>query len=137
MIKEAGLFIISAGFLVYFISPRDEQPKPQTPKIEAPQKTASSYDADADYWGDEADDDEGVEQEFVFGEPMTSTDPVSENDDSDAYDEDDDSSERKVASNSTAASDYEAPRAARTSPVNSNSPKPGELGSAENPIPLN
>lgn len=136
MIKEAGLFIISAGFLVYFVSPRDEQPKPQPPKVEAIQETVSSDQEDADYWGGEEDDEDG-EQEFVFGEPMTSTNPASEDDDSDSDDEDEVSREREVASKSAESSDNELSRVATNSRVNANSPRPGELGSSVNPIPLN
>jgi hypothetical protein len=136
MIKEAGLFVISAGFLVYFISPRDEQSKPQPTSAETTQRTVSSDEEEADYWGEEKDD-EHAEQEFVFGEPMTGTEPASEDGDSDSYDEDSASREREVASKSKTSSDNTSSPAVKSRRIHSSSPKPGELGSAENPIPLN
>ncbi|MEH6757677.1 MAG: hypothetical protein V7676_09200 [Parasphingorhabdus sp.] len=133
MIKEAGLFILSAGFLVYFISPVDDKPKPPPSKIETPQKAVSSDEDDAAYWGDESEDE--AEQEFVFGEPMTGTDPTS--DDDDGHKNDEDNRNREVAPKQKASANNGASRPERIPPAHNKSPKPGELGSAENPIPLN
>lgn len=134
MIKEAGIFIVSAAFLVYFISPVEEEKKTLPAQVETEQKAASAPAKNTDYWGDDeygAGDDR---QEFVFGEPMVSTDPVTDIDESsDGRNED----ERETASSSTAPSKDPPARIANSRPIHSSSPKPGELGSAENPIPLN
>lgn len=136
MIKKAGIFVVSAGFLVYFISPAEEEQKPPPAKIEAPQKAVSSTDEEADYWGGEEYGEGDNEQEFVTGEPMVSTEPVSATGyTSDG--EDGAGDDREDAAKSVPASEPPSPRATKNRRIHSSSPKPGELGSAENPIPLN
>ncbi|MEW4467246.1 hypothetical protein AB1K62_05370 [Parasphingorhabdus sp. JC815] len=130
MIKEAGIFIISAGFLIYFISPVQEEQKPPPVKIETKQKTVSATSNEDDYWGGEEYGEE-EDQEFVFGEPMMSTEPFSQTDTRN-LDEDYASTDEHVSTSPSPAS-----RAVKNRPVHRSSPKSGELGSATNPIPLN
>jgi len=137
MIKEAGLFIISTGFLIYFISPVQKEQEPPPAKIEAKQKAVSATNDDSDYWGEEEHDEEADGQEFVFGEPMMSTEPFGEIDYSDSYDEESQSDDRKLESEPTPSPNVTTSRTAKSRRIHSSSPKPGELGSAENPIPFN
>lgn len=137
MIKEAGLFVISAAFLVYFISPVKEEPSPPPPKIETKTKAVSSISADAAYWGDDEYGNDDSEQEFVFGEPMVSTEPYSQSDSSSDSDKAKEAeTNRETASRSVSPPDSHSSRTVKRQPIHSSSPKPGELGSAENPIPL-
>ncbi|HEY9091667.1 hypothetical protein [Parasphingorhabdus sp.] len=138
MIKKAALFVISAAFLVYFIAPVEEEQKPQPTEIKAEQKPVSAPSKDADYWGDDAYGEDSDEQEFVFGEPMMSTDPIIDTDEfTDNRSEDGSGDERETASSSTNSSQNRPSAPAKSRPIHSSSPKPGELGSAENPILLN
>ena len=135
MIKKAGLFVISAAFLAYFISPVEEEPKPLPEETKIEQKTKSTPSDDTDYWGS---DESEEEQEFVFGEPMVSTDPIIDTDessDSNGEDEAGDASESAPRSSVSAQESFS--RTVKSRPIHSSSPKPGELGSAENPIRLN
>lgn len=137
MIKEAGLFLISAAFLVYFISPVKEEPSPPPVKIETNQKAVSSTSNDADYWGGDEYGEDDNEQEFVFGEPMVSTEPITQSDYSSGSDGADEADKtRETASSTVSPPDNTSSRSVKNRPIHSSSPKPGELGSAENPIPL-
>jgi len=121
MLKEAGLFIISAGFLVYFISPSEEEPKPAV--AEATKKVITTPTQTTDDWGDEEDED------FVFGEPLV----YSEDSESEAEDETlEASGVAPVVSPQPIQS--VSRRTYRKPPVFKRSPAPGELGSRENPV---
>ncbi|WP_108809627.1 hypothetical protein [Sphingorhabdus sp. Alg231-15] len=127
MIKKAILFVVSTGTLIYFITPVDDE-KAAEPIPEETSTTKPAVDADAsDQWS--YDDDEGSD-EFVFGEPL-------------AYSDDDDA---PVGNNGEVAgapgptlSEPKRP-IARTNYISpavySKAPKPGELGSKDNPIDM-
>ncbi len=121
MLKEAGLFVVSAGLLVYLVSPSEEEPKPVV--AEATKKANTTPTQEADDWDDEEDED------FVFGEPLV----YSEDSESEAEDESVEElgavpvvSPRPIQSVSR--------RTYRKAPVFKKSPAPGELGSRENPV---
>lgn len=123
MLKEAGLFVVSAGLLVYLVSPSEEEPKPVV--AEATKKANTTPTQEADDWDDEEDEDE----DFVFGEPLV----YSEDSESEAEDESVEElgavpvvSPRPIQSVSR--------RTYRKAPVFKKSPAPGELGSRENPV---
>lgn len=136
MIKEAGLFIISAGFLVYIIAPTSEKPEPeaQPVEIQTEAKNTSPAQQDTGSWENE-EDEADTEPQFVFGEPMTGTDPLSEYD-NESYDDDYIKINRQVAANNESSSNGVSANLASDSPGQSNNPRPGEPGSAENPLPL-
>lgn len=126
MLKEAGLFIISAGFLVYFISPSEEEPKPKPPAAEVTKKANTAPAQEADDWGDDEQD-----EDFVFGEPLV----YSEDSESEAEDE---AQETLSAAPAVSPQPIQSAsrRTYRKSPVFKKSPAPGELGSRENPIDM-
>ena len=134
MIKEAGIFVISAAFLVYFIAPVEKEQTPSPVKIETKQKAVSSANANADYWGGDEYGENDNEQEFVFGEPMISTEPISETDHSSDGEQGNGSGEGREVRPSPASASSGTANSQR---VHSSSPKSGEPGSAQNPIVLN
>lgn len=132
MIKAALLFVASAGVLVYFVAPvgEDEAAPVAQEEVQKPQPVREAIDED-DEWGHDDDEGDG-EEEFVFGEPMTSDD--------DDYEEDENeinmgsevtSTDRAIAERPT---EYAEPKSKQS--VDPSSPKPGKLGSASNPIVL-
>ncbi len=123
MIKQAVLFVASTGFLLYFITPADsDNQKPSTiqeasePKPKYQQNLPAPWDADSD----------AEEEEFVFGEPLV-------------YSDTDETIPEKNDEYSSAA-----PQVAKISrkpnfvnpAIYSETPKPGQPGSRENPIDL-
>lgn len=125
MLKEAGLFIISAGFLVYFISPSEEEPKPKPVIAETAKNANADQTQKSDYW----DEDDDEEDNFVFGQPVEYSEESTSETDDEAEQE---TSVAPVVSpqpvRSAKRSAYKKP------PVFKKSPAPGELGSRENPI---
>ncbi|MEP3227292.1 MAG: hypothetical protein ABJO01_15040 [Parasphingorhabdus sp.] len=125
MIKKAILFIASAGLLVFFVMPVDENEQPETAAAEKPKTKPVNVVNSADSW--EADGEEG-EEETIFGEPV-------------AYSENDKVAEEyevagtatKVASD---ASFKSAPKNYISPSVYNKQPEPGGLGSPENPIDM-
>ncbi len=117
MIKEAGLFIISAGALVYFISTKEEEPKPKPVVVEAVKTVNASANQEPEYWGDDEDDEQDG---FVFGEPVK-------------YDED---NEQLVVEPSGSGQSVQSAigNVYQERQVLENSPAPGEPGSRENPV---
>lgn len=123
MIKQAVLFIASTGLLVYFVMPADEtEPKETVTQAKTVAKPVSQTNPE-DSWDSENGDDDAV-----FGEPLT-------------YDEEDE----PAAEDATTKVPVKAPaslasKVARKTynraPVFRESPKPGELGSKENPVNL-
>ncbi len=131
MIKQAALLVASVSFLVYFIAPVADDPEQQPIQSKKVQnaKPLNKSDEDADSWEDE-DDDDGDDTDFVFGEPMVDTEPVSDDDDGTAKG---DSNQKTVSAKSGRANRGFVQRKA---PVIHKTPKAAELGSRQNPIDL-
>ena len=81
-----------------------------------------------DGWGYDDEEEETEDESFVFGEPMTLLD---DQNDEKSSDEDGGANRQEQADNSGSASTAAPKVATRPSP---NSPRPGALGSLENPI---
>ncbi len=133
MMKEAALFVISAGTLVYFLAPvsEDEKPKPEPVKQEqsAPVTTQVSED---DAWGYE---DEGGDEDFAFGQSLL--DSNTGNDSVDGAE--DKPADRPAQTSQLSAEQYQRAVASASRirrPVVTRSPEPGETGSRENPQSL-
>ncbi len=126
MIKQAILFVVSTGTLIYFIAPVDDE-KAAEPVAEETSKTKSAAKANtSDQWGY---DDEGSD-EFVFGEPL-------------AYSDDDDApagNNGEVAGTPGPIISEPKKQIARTNYISpavySKAPKPGGPGSKDNPIDM-
>ena len=129
MLKEAAIFVVSAGTLVYFLAPvgEDEKPQPEPAGQEQVVAVATETSEDDD-WGYE---DEGEDDDFAFGQSLLDSTG------SDSAEEVGDPDENRPARSASrpsenykravAAANRNAPRpVART-------PKPGEIGSEENP----
>ncbi|MFK7843443.1 MAG: hypothetical protein AB8B54_14345, partial [Sphingorhabdus sp.] len=89
MLKESILFVASTGLLIYFVTPSDEPPKPETVKaeLEEPSKPATQSPDNAwDYDGEDEEDEE--EESYTFGEPMTGMDDAESDQDADSEVED-------------------------------------------------
>jgi hypothetical protein len=78
MLKESILFVASTGVLIYLLAPSSEPPEAesleQTEPITATSSVQNSNDGwDSDSSGDDGwgDEDDMVDENFVFGEPMT------------------------------------------------------------------
>ncbi|WP_109357290.1 hypothetical protein [Sphingorhabdus sp. EL138] len=127
MIKQAILFVVSTGTLIYFIAPVDDE-KAAEPIAEETSKTKSAVKSSAsDQWS--YDDDEGTE-EFVFGEPLEYSDDA----DTPA------GNSGEIAGTAGPTIDEPTKRIARTNYISpavySKAPKPGGPGSKENPIDM-
>ena len=143
MFREATAIVVSVGFLAFFFSPANEEEKPVPVKVEKVKAPKANVSADDQCEVDDADE---TEEEFVFGEPMTSTDSYysEDADDSDDEDGDDgrnsnlgDSSAVKSAATKSSDSSVEVVNGPqRNGPSHPDSPKAGERGSAENPVRL-
>ncbi len=126
MIKQAILFVVSTGTLIYFIMPVDDE-KTAEPVAEETSKTKPTVSAvTSDQW---SYDDEGSD-EFVFGEPL-------------AYSDDADTpagNNGEIAGTAGPTINEPTKRIARTNYVSpavySKAPKPGGPGSKENPIDM-
>ena len=130
MIKEAILFVVATGVLIYFVTPSDEPPETgavsedtQKPVIRTPKTTDDGWGYD-----DEEEDDDG--ESFVFGEPLTNLD-------GDYGDKSSDDELEKSSDNRDQTETRETP----TKPVtksrqkfSANSPMPSEPGGVDNPI---
>jgi hypothetical protein len=131
MMKAALLFVASTGVLIYFIAPVSEEKAAPVAEeaVQKPQPVRQETDED-DEWGDDDYDDDG-EEEFVFGEPMTTDDD---------YEEDEDEinmgGEVSDAEQAVAEGPIEYAKQPAQQRVDPRSPKPGKLGSASNPIVL-
>lgn len=127
MIKQAVLFVASTGLLIYFIAPVDEDKKSK-PVVQAAaeQKSSGQKDLSNSWYADSDDENE----EFIFGEPLV-------------YSENEEPAPENIGESE---GEYKpiAPQVARiagkpnyVSPaIYSEAPKPGGLGSKENPIDL-
>lgn len=114
-IKQSVLLVLALGGIVALIAPSDDPEPVHKPKPVAEQPVVVEDDTDEDdaYWDDEGEDDyEDEEEDFAFGEPMTSTDP-----------------ETDIAPDITKSAKADAPAKI------SRSPSPNELGGKNNPIP--
>ncbi len=127
MIKQAVLFVASTGVLIYFITPVDDDQKRQPAVQEASEpKTRDQQDL-SNSWDANGDDEN---EEFVFGEPLV----YSENDRPSSENEGEEEGEYKPAAPQVTKL---VRRANYVSPaVYSKAPKPGGLGSKENPIDM-
>lgn len=127
MIKQAVLFVASAGLLVYFVMPVDETEQNEPVVQAAADQKPVNEDNSSNSW--EAEDG-AEEEESVFGEPLA----YSENERSDAEEK------YEIEGVVSKASNGPAIKAARKNYVSPSvylqSPKPGGPGSKENPIDM-
>ncbi|QJB68586.1 hypothetical protein [Parasphingorhabdus halotolerans] len=134
MFKEAAALVVSVGLLTYLFTPVEKEDDPAPVEVESI-KTPKAKASKNYQW--EVDDGDDAEEEFVFGEPMVSTD-INYEENSDEDNDNDDSKSEDVASasrsNDTVRQVERAPE--YRGPVHPDSPKPGQRGSAENPIAL-
>lgn len=130
MIKEAILFVAASGLLIYFISPSDELPEVQPVKEEVQKTVKASAQTSNDSWDYDEDDEEGGDDNFTFGDPTTDLDgndgEISSDEVNDPY------GQQQSGSKGTRGRAF----ASNREPATSNSPRPGEKGSIENPIEL-
>lgn len=134
MMKEAALFTVSSGVLIYFLSPVSEEPVTVPEKVEQEVKRAPSQSPPVDdSWGYE-DEDEYEDEEFVFGEPLVSDDDEYD----DEYDDENDQTNGELSeivestnSSSTQAQIAQSQKPSRSHP---DSPKGNQRGSKENPV---
>jgi len=130
MMKEVALFTVSSSILFYFLSPVSEEPEaiPEDIIEEVTQSPAPRQSVD-DSWGYE--DEEDIEEEFVFGEPI-----VSDNDED--YEEDSDQGADETAdfaqTSNNVASLSKVAQTAKSGNAHPDSPQGSERGSRENPI---
>ncbi|CAO1653361.1 hypothetical protein [Parasphingorhabdus sp. NYA22] len=129
MLKESILLVASTGLVIYFITP-SEEPKPVEPvPVEVQEMVQPVAPVSDDGWENE-DSETTDDENFVFGEPMVVAGSESEEQ---PWDEDNNviagyqSDNKKSRSRSSGGSNEPS----------SGSPRPGELGSLQNPIERN
>ncbi|MEH6661097.1 MAG: hypothetical protein V7679_05545 [Parasphingorhabdus sp.] len=129
MLKESILLVASTGLVIYFITP-SEEPKPVEPvQAEVQEVVQPVAPVSDDSWEDD-ETEESDDENFVFGEPMVVAGSESEDQ---PWDEDNiagaeyQSDNKKSRSRSFGGSNEPS----------SGSPRPGELGSLQNPIERN
>ncbi|GAA0470678.1 hypothetical protein GCM10009096_09480 [Parasphingorhabdus litoris] len=124
MIKQALLFVVSTGVLIYFVTPVADDKQNQPTVQEASKPKPATQSTTPDYWGDEGDDDdtENEGEEFVFGQPVVYSEEEEEEEDYQPV----------PPASSIATNQRTSVRRAAAS----DSPKSGRLGSKENPIDL-
>ncbi|WP_373490564.1 hypothetical protein [Parasphingorhabdus sp.] len=96
MLKEAILFVASTGVLIYLIAPSGEPPEAEPVEQTEPLVATSPVQNMNDGWGSDGsgddgwgDEDEAVDENFTFGDPMIVLDR-----------QDDDRDEAKTSSSS-------------------------------------
>jgi len=128
MLKESLLLVASTGVLIYFVTPSEEPPQVQPVVEEAPAIIQAEPPEPEDSW--EADDSEdGGDENFVFGEPMT----IAGSESQEPWDEDTTPSLQYQPDKVTSKTRYSGSSARPLA----GSPRPGELGSQQNPIERN
>lgn len=135
MLKESILFVASTGLLIYFVTPSEEPAQPETIKAEVEEPSKPVAQSPDNAWGyEDEDDEEDEEQSHTFGEPMTGMDDDDDsNQDEDSKDEDVSSDRQDDWSNAGSTTTSYTKTSKVASP---DSPKPGDLGSLENPVVL-
>lgn len=142
MLKESLTFAVSIGFLIYFVAPTGDDKPPVDPVPEtavAKPVLLAEDEEEEDTWGYEDADEE--DEEFNFGESLVGGDMEDF-----AFEDSDEVVEAMGAAappiqSAAAAQDSDYDRPATPSSANQRnvnvtvtSPKPGQLGSVENPI---
>lgn len=127
MIKQAALFVVSTGTLIYFIMPVDDQKPTESIAQETSQTKSTVRTSPSNQWG--YDDDEGSD-EFIFGEPLEYSDDADTPADNNG----------EIAGTAGPTINEPTKRIARTNYISpavySKAPKPGGIGSKENPIDM-
>ncbi len=131
MMKEAAIFVVSAGALVYFITPEEKQSNPAPVAEEKAEKAKPDPVDSDDDWDDEEED---TEDDFVFGQSMIETGDDAD-DDTSEDDYKDGDSEGSRDEDETESSKRKKTVTAKVSrrPINPLSPRDGDVGSASNP----
>ncbi len=132
MLKEAALFTVSTGILIYFISPVSEEKKVAPEKVENVEAAPRPVKSENDGWGYD-DEDDVAEEAFVFGEPMVADgdekygedEEGGKDSDEDGWDED---------SSSGQSNGIEVTQNTKSRGVHPDSPKGSERGSKDNPV---
>ncbi|MEP2102918.1 MAG: hypothetical protein ABJP02_05785 [Parasphingorhabdus sp.] len=127
MIKQAVLFVVSTGVLIYFIAPVDDDKSSQPVVQKASDPKPSNQSASADSWYADSDDEE---EPFVFGQPVT----YSDDDESDSGNTDE--KEREYQSTAGEVTGTSRKRSYAGVTANSGASKSGRPGSKGNPIDL-
>jgi len=129
MLKESILLVASTGMVIYFITPSEEPKKVQPVQPEVQEMIQPVAQISEDSWEDD-ESEEADDENFVFGEPMTFA--GSENEE-EPLDEDRSASLQYQSDDKRSTSRSSGGR----NEPSSGSPRPGELGSLQNPIERN
>jgi len=128
MMKEAALFTVSTGVLIYFIAPVSEKEQATPEKVERVEAAPAQSVSDADdEWG-YGDEDDSDEEEFMFDQPLSA-------DDDDAYAEnEEDADEQEAVADQQESGTIEVAQNKNQRRAHPDSPQGSERGSRENPV---